>query len=99
MATIKPELKTILDRYGIDPRDKSQVWDCHGVLVLYHKAYEVIAAKEAIRFDPPTIIEGSSEKKTAAILVVGHMGDRSEWSIGEARRRGSRPSSFPTSLR
>jgi hypothetical protein len=84
MATLKPELRTLLDRYGIDPRDKSQIWDCHGTLVLYHKAYEVIAAKEKITFDPPTVIEGSSADKTAVILVVGRMGDRQEWSIGEA---------------
>jgi len=84
MATLKPELKTILERYGIDPRDKSQVWDCHGTLVLYHKAYEIIAAKEGIRFDPPTVIEASSKDKTVSLLVVGHMDNRSEWSIGEA---------------
>ena len=85
MATLKKELREILDRYGIDPRDKSQLWDCHGTLVLYHRAYEIIAAKEGIWFDPPTIIEASSADKIVAMLVVGHMGDaRSEWSIGEA---------------
>lgn len=97
MATLKPELKTILDRYGINPRDKSQIWDCHGTLVLYHKAYEIIAAKESIRFDPPTIIEASSEKKTVAILVAGHMGDRSEWSIGEASPTNSK-NSYPYAM-
>src|SRR5690606_39068767 len=94
MATLKPELKTILDRYGIDPRDKSAIWDCHGTLVLYHKAYEIIAAKESIRFDPPVIIEGSAEKKTVAMLVVGHRGDRSDWSIGEAAP-GNNKNSYP----
>jgi len=84
MPQLKPELKTILDRYGIDPRDKSQVWDCHGTLVLYHKAYEIIAAKEGIQFDPPTVIEASSKDKTVSLLVVGRMGGRAEWSIGEA---------------
>ena len=85
MATLKAELREILDRYGIDPRDKSQLWDCHGTLVLYHRAYEIIAAKEGIWFDPPTLIETRSADKIVAMLVVGHMGDaRSEWSIGEA---------------
>jgi len=97
MAQIKQELKDILDRYGIDPRDKSQVWDCHGVLVLYHRAYEIIAAKEKIAFDPPTIIEGSSEKKTVALLVVGRMGDRAEWSIGEAAP-GNNKNSYPYAM-
>lgn len=82
MAVIKPELKAILDRYGIDPRDQSQIWDCRGTLVLYHKAYEIIAAKEAISFDPPTVIR--CDKTEAVIMVVGQMGERREWSFGEA---------------
>jgi hypothetical protein len=84
MAILKAELREILDRYGIDPRDKSQLWDCHGTLVLYHRAYEIIAAKEAIRFDAPVIIEADSKDKIVAMLVTGRMNDRSEWSIGEA---------------
>lgn len=84
MATLKPELKDILNKYGIDPRDKSQLWDCHGTLVLYHKAYEIIAAKESITFDPPTIIEGNSKDKIVALCVTGRMGTRVEWSFGEA---------------
>lgn len=84
MAKLKKELKDILDKYGIDPQDKSNLWDCHGTLVLYHKAYEVIAAQENIKFDPPTVIEGNGANKIVSLLVVGHMGDRSEWSIGEA---------------
>lgn len=82
MATIKPELKTILDRYGINPRDTSQIWDCRGTLVLYHKAYEIIAAKESIAFDPPQVVRGNKDE--AVILVTGRMGDRAEWSFGEA---------------
>jgi hypothetical protein len=82
MATIKPELKTILERYGINPRDSSQCWDCRGTLVLYHKAFEIIAAKESIAFDPPTVVRGNKDE--AVIMVVGQMGERIEWSFGEA---------------
>ena len=82
MATLKAELRAILERYGIDPRDNSQIWDCHGTLVLYHKAYEIIAAKEKITFSAPQMIR--SEKDEAVIIVTGTMGDRSEWSFGEA---------------
>lgn len=84
MAKLKQELKDILDKYDIDYRDKTKLWDCHGTLVLYHKAYEIIAAKEGIKFDLPHIIESSAEKKIACISVMGHMKDRSEWSFGEA---------------
>lgn len=82
MATLKPELKKILDKYGIDPHDKSQVWDCRGTLVLYHKAYERIAAWESIVFDPPSVIR--ADRDEAVVLVVGRMGERAEWSFGEA---------------
>lgn len=82
MAQIKPELKTILDRYGIDPRDQSQCWDCRGTIVLYHKAFEIIAAKEAISFDPPQIVR--CDKTEAVVCVTGRMKDRAEWSFGEA---------------
>lgn len=83
MATLKPELKTILDKYGINPNDRSQVWDCRGTLVLYHKAFEIISAKEGIWFDPPQVIR--ADRDEAVLLVVGHMGDdREEWSFGEA---------------
>lgn len=84
MARLSKDLKAILDKYGIDPTDKSKLWDCHGTLVLYHKAYEIIAAKEDIRFDQPHVIESNSEKKIACIVVTGHMGERYEWSFGEA---------------
>jgi hypothetical protein len=84
MATLKRELREILERYEIDPRDKTKLWDCHGTLVLYHRAYEIIAAQEAIKFDAPQVIEANSEGRVVAICVTGHMGERSEWSIGEA---------------
>lgn len=84
MATLKKELRDILDRYGIDPRDKSQIWDCHGTLVLYHKAFEVIAAKEKIDFEPPIVLEARGADKSVALCVVGHMGERREWATGEA---------------
>lgn len=84
MATLKKELKDILDKYGIDPRDKNKLWDCHGTLVLYHKAYEIIAAKENIKFDTPVMLETNSKEKIVALVVTGRMGDRVEWSFGEA---------------
>lgn len=84
MATLKAELREILTKYGIDPRDKTKLWDCHGTLVLYHRAYEIIAARERITFDAPVIIEANSADKIVALLVTGRMGERVEWSIGEA---------------
>lgn len=97
MAKLKKELKDILEKYGIDPTDKSKLWDCHGTLVLYHKAYEVIAAKENIIFDPPQIIETNAKDKMCVVLVVGRMGERSEWSFGEAAPYNSK-NSYPFAM-
>jgi hypothetical protein len=84
MATLKKELREILDRYGINPRDTSQVWDCHGTLVLYHRAYEIIAAKENITFHQPMVLEANGAAKSVALCVSATMGDRTEWATGEA---------------
>ncbi len=97
MATLKRELKEILERYDINPTDKSKLWDCHGTLVLYHRAYEVIAAQEGIKFDAPVLIEANSEAKIVAMLVTGHMKDRTEWSIGEAAP-GNSKNAYPYAI-
>ena len=59
-------------------------WDCHGTFVLLHKALEKVAVKNKITFDKPEILECNSERRIASLIVTGHMGDKSEWSIGEA---------------
>jgi hypothetical protein len=77
-----PKLLSILANYGEEPRDA--LWDCHGVWVIYHKAIERIAARANITFDMPEIVEARSADKIVAIVARGFMGDRSEWSFGEA---------------
>lgn len=97
MATLKKGLKDILSAYDIDPQDKSKLWDCHGTLVLYHRAYEIIAATEGIKFDAPVMIEANGAERIVAMLVVGHWGERTEWSIGEAAPNNSK-NSYPYAI-
>jgi hypothetical protein len=59
-------------------------WDCHGTRVVLHKALEKIAAHHKIVFDQPQIIACDVKAKEAVICVTGHMGEATEWSIGEA---------------
>jgi hypothetical protein len=59
-------------------------WDCHGTFVLLHKALERVAAHKNITFDPPTIVESDINSKNVVIVVTGHLGEKSEWSFGEA---------------
>ena len=59
-------------------------WNCHGTYVLLHKALEKVAVKRNIKFDAPQILESDSSKRIVSLMVMGHMGDKTEWSIGEA---------------
>lgn len=79
---LDPRLVEILKTY--DESAEDALWDCHGTWVIYHKAIERIAAKAGVVFDMPQIIEANSGARVVAIAVRGVMGDRSEWSFGEA---------------
>lgn len=79
---IDPTLAKILEEYGEDPRQAA--WDCHGTWVVYHKAIERIAAKAGVTFDMPEVVQASAADRIAVIIARGFMGERSEWSFGEA---------------
>ena len=59
-------------------------WDCHGTFVLLHKALEKVAAHKGVTFEPPQIVESDVANKNAVMIVTGHLGEKTEWSIGEA---------------
>lgn len=59
-------------------------WDCHGTPVILHKALERVAAHKGITFDTPVVVESEISQKNVALYCVGHLGDKSEWSFGEA---------------
>jgi hypothetical protein len=74
------KIADVLARFG-EPM-AGNVWRVQGTAVIYHKALERIAAQAEIRFDPPILVR--AERDEAVILVTGRMGERVEWSIGEA---------------
>lgn len=75
-------IRSVLKEYGENFNDKGTVWRVQGTAVISHKALERIAAKAGIKYALPTIIR--SERDEAVLLVSGTLGDRLEWSIGEA---------------
>jgi hypothetical protein len=97
MATrkIDPTLAEILKKFGADPA--TDIWDCHGTWVAYHRALERIAVKADITFDAPQVLEANGGTKTVAICVNGHLGARSEWSIGEAAP-GNNKNAYPYAM-
>src|SRR4051812_32955566 len=80
MSNTDEQIETILARYG-EPMTGS-VWQAEGETFIHHKTLERIAGKAKITFDPPTILR--TERDEAVLLVIGRLGERMEWSIGEA---------------
>lgn len=76
------QIRKVLKEYEEDFNDKGTVWRVQGTAVISHKALERIAAKAGIKYALPTIIR--SERDEAVLLVSGTLGERMEWSIGEA---------------
>ena len=84
-----------LRNLGLTPEEAG--WDCHGTYVLLHKALEKVAASKGIKFDEPKIINADISAKEAVVLVTGHLGDKSEWSFGEAAPYNSK-NSYPFAM-
>lgn len=82
MGGIPKEIAEFKDAYGIE---SDELWEVrNGAYAIKHKALERVAVRQKIAFDPPQIIEAKASEKIAAICVTGRMGDRMEWSVGEA---------------
>jgi len=72
-------------------------WNCHGTYVLLHKALEKVAVQKNIVFNEPTVLECNTDKKIVSLLVTGKMGEKSEWSIGEASPSNNK-NSYPYAM-
>lgn len=80
MNTADKKIAEVLAKF--DEPMAGNVWRVQGTAVIYHKTLERIAAQAKIIFDEPKIIR--AERDEAVIQVMGRMGERVEWSIGEA---------------
>jgi hypothetical protein len=80
MNTTDKKISEVLAKFG-EPM-AGNVWRVQGTAVIYHKTLERIAAQANVVFDEPKIIR--AERDEAVIQVTGRMGERVEWSIGEA---------------
>ncbi|WP_201829653.1 trna delta -isopentenylpyrophosphate transferase [Microvirga zambiensis] len=80
MNTTDKKISDTLAKFG-EPM-AGNVWRVQGTAVIYHKALERIAAQAKITFDEPKIIR--AERDECVMQVTGRMGERTEWSVGEA---------------
>jgi len=83
MGKPSPRLQEFMAKFKID---HDEIWEVRtgGAWAIKHSALERVAAEQKISFDVPQFAEKDSLNKIVALMVVAHMGERSEWSIGEA---------------
>jgi hypothetical protein len=83
MAKLPKEIADFMEKHGVT---SDEIWLVAGGknYAIKHKALERIAADNGIKFDRPSVIEANSAEKIAVVCVFGTMGDRTEWSFGEA---------------
>jgi hypothetical protein len=83
MGKPSKQIMAFMERFKVD---SDEIWEVRsgGSWAIKHYALERVAAEQGITFEPPTMIECNGLEKNVAMLVRGKMGDRSEWSIGEA---------------
>jgi len=82
MAKPSKAVLEFMEKYRVD---SDEIWEVHGsTWVVKHKALERVAAEVGITYDRPSVITCDLANKIACICVFGKLGDRTEWSFGEA---------------
>lgn len=83
--------KEILDFMALHKIDTDEIWEVHGnSWCIKHKALERAGAAAGIIWDRPAMIETDSASGIVAICVFGKLGERVEWSIGEAAPKNNK---------
>lgn len=90
MPQLDPRIEIIRKEYGLAANDFWELPQKKGTWIAKHAALEVVAAKAGIVFELPIALEANGAEGIAAVCVRGKLGDRSEWSIGEASPKNCR---------
>jgi hypothetical protein len=89
MANLDPRIEAVREKYGLDRDDFWQIpqnkqWVCK------HAALEIVATKANVEWSSPQIIQADTEAGIAVMSVTGKMGNRVEWSTGEASPKNNK---------
>lgn len=88
MGAISKQLQDFMAKHKIA---KDEVWEVRaGAYAIKHFAIERIAAKAGIRFDRPAILEHDTASGVVSMIVFGKLGEREEWSTGEASPKNNK---------
>jgi len=87
------EISDFMEKYDVR---SDEVWPVPGgkAYAVKHKAIERIAIEKGITFERPAVIGCDLSAKSMVVCVFGKMGDREEWTFGEASPANSKNAYF-----
>lgn len=90
--------KAVLDFMAAYKVDSDEIWEVHGsTWVVKHRALERVAVEQGIVWLPPQMQLCDPHQKIAVICAFGKLGDREEWSFGEASPANNK-NSYPVAM-
>jgi hypothetical protein len=75
------EIRELFQKHGLAV-SRSDIWEIQDNPVIHHKAVERLGVMIGIEWHQPQILR--AEKDEAVMIVTGKVGERLEWSVGEA---------------
>jgi hypothetical protein len=95
MASPSKAVKEFMAKYSIA---SDEIWEVHGsTWVVKHKALERVAVEVGVVWLRPSVQLCDPAAKTAVICAFGKLGDREEWSFGEASPANNK-NSYPVAM-
>lgn len=83
-----PELQAFMAKHEID---SDEIWPVRdGDYAIKHFAIERVAARAGIKFERPAFLEHDTASGVVSMVVFGRLGDREEWSTGEASPKNNK---------
>lgn len=84
-----------MEKYGVE---SDEIWEVHGsTWVVKHKALERVAVEVGIVWLRPSVQVCDLANKIAVICAFGKLGEREEWSFGEASPANNK-NSYPVAM-
>ena len=95
MGAPSKAVREFMEKYGVD---SDEIWEVHGsTWVVKHKALERVAVEVGIVWLRPSVQVCDLANKIAVICAFGKLGEREEWSFGEASPANNK-NSYPMAM-
>ncbi len=95
MGKPSKQVLAFMEQYGVE---SDEIWEVHGsAWVVKHKALERVAVEVGIIWLRPSVQVCDLANKIAVICAFGKLGEREEWSFGEASPANNK-NSYPVAM-